>query len=185
MSSVNHSRGRRPVRTAAPQRRTDSPANPRPRARRPHRRCNARPCARSCEASHASARSRRCSSSTRPTANRVHKPATLAHILDMEDPLQTLVFCRMRMEVDAHIEPFNARGHRSEVLRRRNATAPARSRHRVLPLAEGRHADRGRRDRHRPRHHPHLARRQLRRPSGARGVSAPHRPDRPRWSQKG
>jgi ATP-dependent RNA helicase DeaD len=48
--------------------------------------------------------------------NRGHKAATLARILDMEDPVATLVFCRTRMEVDALVETFNAHGHRSEAL---------------------------------------------------------------------
>ena len=48
--------------------------------------------------------------------NRAHKPATLARILDMEDPVATLVFCRTRMEVDALVETFNAHGHRGEAL---------------------------------------------------------------------
>ena len=48
--------------------------------------------------------------------NRAHKPATLARILDMEDPVATLVFCRTRMEVDSLVETFNAHGHRSEAL---------------------------------------------------------------------
>lgn len=48
--------------------------------------------------------------------NRAHKPVTLARILDMEDPVATLVFCRTRMEVDALVETFNAHGHRSEAL---------------------------------------------------------------------
>ena len=48
--------------------------------------------------------------------NRAHKAATLARILDMEDPVATLVFCRTRLEVDALVETFNAHGHRSEAL---------------------------------------------------------------------
>ena len=48
--------------------------------------------------------------------NRAHKAATLARILDMEDPVATLVFCRTRMEVDALVETFNAHGRRSEAL---------------------------------------------------------------------
>ena len=48
--------------------------------------------------------------------NRAHKAATLARVLDMEDPVATLVFCRTRMEVDALVETFNAHGHRSEAL---------------------------------------------------------------------
>ena len=48
--------------------------------------------------------------------NRANKAATLARILDMEDPVATLVFCRTRLEVDALVETFNAHGHRSEAL---------------------------------------------------------------------
>jgi ATP-dependent RNA helicase DeaD len=48
--------------------------------------------------------------------NRAHKPATLARILDMEDPVATLVFCRTRMEVESLVETFNAHGHRGEAL---------------------------------------------------------------------
>src|SRR6185436_15157381 len=48
--------------------------------------------------------------------NRAHKPATLARILDMEDPVATLVFCRTRMEVESLVETFNAHGHRAEAL---------------------------------------------------------------------
>ncbi|MEO8256219.1 MAG: DEAD/DEAH box helicase [Acidobacteriota bacterium] len=48
--------------------------------------------------------------------NRSHKPATLARILDMEDPVATLVFCRTRMEVESLVETFNAHGHRGEAL---------------------------------------------------------------------
>src|SRR6185436_10249408 len=33
--------------------------------------------------------------------SRAHKPATLARVLDMEDPIATLVFCRTRLEVDS------------------------------------------------------------------------------------
>src|SRR5712672_3585191 len=48
--------------------------------------------------------------------NRAYKPATLARILDMEDPAATLVFCRTRMEVESLVETFNAHGHRGEAL---------------------------------------------------------------------
>ncbi len=48
--------------------------------------------------------------------HRSHKPATLARILDMEDPVATLVFCRTRLEVEALVETFNAHGHRGEAL---------------------------------------------------------------------
>jgi ATP-dependent RNA helicase DeaD len=48
--------------------------------------------------------------------NRAHKPATLARVLDMEDPAATLVFCRTRMEVESLVETFKAHGRRSEGL---------------------------------------------------------------------
>ena len=60
----------------------------------------------------------RCRGSGRSPTSSIarHKAATLARILDMEDPVATLVFCRTRMEVDALVETFNAHGHRSEAL---------------------------------------------------------------------
>src|SRR5258706_4152854 len=48
--------------------------------------------------------------------HRAHKAATLARILDMEDPVATLVFCRTRLEVESLVETFNAHGHRAEAL---------------------------------------------------------------------
>ena len=48
--------------------------------------------------------------------NRAHKAATLARIVDMEDPVATLVFCRTRMEVESLVEAFNAHGRRGEAL---------------------------------------------------------------------
>ncbi len=48
--------------------------------------------------------------------HRPHKPATLARILDMEDPVATLVFCRTRLEVEALVDTCNAHGHRGEAL---------------------------------------------------------------------
>src|SRR5437868_3541549 len=48
--------------------------------------------------------------------HRAHKAATLARILDMEDPVATLVFCRTRLEVESLVETFNAHGHRGEAL---------------------------------------------------------------------
>jgi ATP-dependent RNA helicase DeaD len=48
--------------------------------------------------------------------HRAHKPATLARVLDMEDPDATLVFCRTRMEVESLVETFKAHGRRSEAL---------------------------------------------------------------------
>jgi ATP-dependent RNA helicase DeaD len=47
---------------------------------------------------------------------RAHKAATLERILDMEDPVATLVFCRTRLEVEALVETCNAHGHRAEAL---------------------------------------------------------------------
>jgi ATP-dependent RNA helicase DeaD len=70
--------------------------------------------------------------------NRAHKPATLARILDMEDPVATLVFCRTRMEVDALVETFNAHGHRSEAL---HGGMEQRQRDRVMGLFRAKKAD--------------------------------------------
>jgi ATP-dependent RNA helicase DeaD len=42
--------------------------------------------------------------------------ATLERILDMEDPVATLVFCRTRLEVESLVETCNAHGHRAEAL---------------------------------------------------------------------
>ena len=47
---------------------------------------------------------------------RAQKPATLERILDMEDPVATLVFCRTRLEVESLVETCNAHGHRAEAL---------------------------------------------------------------------
>ena len=52
---------------------------------------------------------------------RVHRrpgaeAATLERILDMEDPVATLVFCRTRLEVESLVETCNAHGHRAEAL---------------------------------------------------------------------
>jgi ATP-dependent RNA helicase DeaD len=47
---------------------------------------------------------------------RSQKPATLERILDMEDPVATLVFCRTRVEVESLVETCNAHGHRAEAL---------------------------------------------------------------------
>ena len=47
---------------------------------------------------------------------RAQKPATLERILDMEDPVATLVFCRTRLEVESLMETCNAHGHRAEAL---------------------------------------------------------------------
>jgi ATP-dependent RNA helicase DeaD len=47
---------------------------------------------------------------------RSQKAATLERILDMEDPVATLVFCRTRLEVESLVETCNAHGHRAEAL---------------------------------------------------------------------
>ena len=70
--------------------------------------------------------------------NRAHKPATLARILDMEDPVATLVFCRTRMEVESLVETFNAHGHRSEAL---HGGMEQRQRDRVMGLFRAKKAD--------------------------------------------
>ena len=48
--------------------------------------------------------------------SRAQKPATLERILDMEDPVATLVFCRTRLEVESLVETCSAHGHRAEAL---------------------------------------------------------------------
>ena len=70
--------------------------------------------------------------------NRPHKPATLARILDMEDPAATLVFCRTRMEVEALVETFKAHGHRSEAL---HGGMEQRQRDRVMGLFRAKKAE--------------------------------------------
>ncbi|MES1255462.1 MAG: DEAD/DEAH box helicase [Acidobacteriota bacterium] len=47
---------------------------------------------------------------------RAHKSATLGRVLDMEDPVATLVFCRTRIEVESLVETLNAHGQRAEGL---------------------------------------------------------------------
>ncbi len=70
--------------------------------------------------------------------SRAHKPATLARVLDMEDPVATLVFCRTRMEVESLVETFNAHGHRSEAL---HGGMEQRQRDRVMGLFRAKKAD--------------------------------------------
>ena len=70
--------------------------------------------------------------------NRAHKAATLARILDMEDPVATLVFCRTRMEVDTLVETFNAHGQRCEAL---HGGMMQRQRDRVMDLFRSQKAD--------------------------------------------
>ena len=47
---------------------------------------------------------------------RAQKAATLERILDMEDPVATLIFCRTRLEVESLVETCSAHGHRAEAL---------------------------------------------------------------------
>ena len=47
---------------------------------------------------------------------RAHKRAALARVLDMEDPVSTLVFCRTRLDVDTLVETLNAHGQRAAAL---------------------------------------------------------------------
>ncbi|MGB7220289.1 MAG: DEAD/DEAH box helicase, partial [Vicinamibacterales bacterium] len=70
--------------------------------------------------------------------HRAHKPATLARILDMEDPVATLVFCRTRLEVESLVETFNAHGHRAEAL---HGGIVQRQRDHVMGLFRAKKAD--------------------------------------------
>jgi ATP-dependent RNA helicase DeaD len=62
---------------------------------------------------------------------RAQKAATLERILDMEDPVATLVFCRTRLEVESLVETCNAHGHRAEAL---HGGMEQRQRDRVMNL---------------------------------------------------
>jgi ATP-dependent RNA helicase DeaD len=70
--------------------------------------------------------------------HRAHKPATLARILDMEDPVATLVFCRTRLEVESLVETFNAHGRRGEGL---HGGMMQRQRDHVMGLFRAKKAD--------------------------------------------
>ena len=70
--------------------------------------------------------------------HRAHKPVTLARILDMEDPVATLVFCRTRLEVESLVETFNAHGQRAEAL---HGGMEQRQRDRVMGLFRSQKAD--------------------------------------------
>jgi ATP-dependent RNA helicase DeaD len=50
------------------------------------------------------------------TVPRGHKPGALARVLDLEQPVAAVVFCRTRGEVDQLTEAMNGRGHRAESL---------------------------------------------------------------------
>ncbi|MEQ1871008.1 MAG: DEAD/DEAH box helicase [Vicinamibacterales bacterium] len=70
--------------------------------------------------------------------HRAYKAATLARILDMEDPAATLVFCRTRLEVESLVETFNAHGQRAEAL---HGGMVQRQRDHVLGLFRAQKAD--------------------------------------------
>ena len=69
---------------------------------------------------------------------RAHKPAALARIIDMEDPVATLVFCRTRLEVESLVETFNAHGQRAEAL---HGGMEQRQRDKVMSLFRSQKAD--------------------------------------------
>jgi ATP-dependent RNA helicase DeaD len=69
---------------------------------------------------------------------RAHKPAALARIIDMEDPVATLVFCRTRLEVESLVETFNAHGQRAEAL---HGGMEQRQRDKVMNLFRSQKAD--------------------------------------------
>ena len=70
--------------------------------------------------------------------NRAHKPQALARILEIEDPVATLLFCRTRIEVDALVETFNAHGQRSVAL---HGGMQQRQRDHVMGLFRSQKAD--------------------------------------------
>jgi ATP-dependent RNA helicase DeaD len=70
--------------------------------------------------------------------SRAHKPAALARILDVEDPVATLVFCRTRMEVESLVETFARPRPRSEAL---HGGMEQRQRDRVMGLFRAKKAD--------------------------------------------
>ena len=47
---------------------------------------------------------------------RAQKPAALDRILDLENPVSAIVFCRTRLEVDSLAETLNAHGYQAEAL---------------------------------------------------------------------
>jgi len=69
---------------------------------------------------------------------RPHKSAALARVLDMEDPVATLVFCRTRIEVETLVEIINAHGQRAEAL---HGGMMQRQRDKVMGLFRAQKAD--------------------------------------------
>ena len=115
---------------------------------------------------------------------RAHKPAALDRVLDMENPTSAIVFCRTRLEVETLVETLNAHGRRAQAL---HGGMEQRQRDRVMQMfrgGKGGPAHRHRRRGARPRHRAAVARLQLRRAAGGRGVRAPHRPHRPRGPRR-
>src|SRR5436190_266540 len=70
--------------------------------------------------------------------SRPHKSAALARVLDMEDPVATLVFCRTRIEVETLVETINAHGQRAEAL---HGGMMQRQRDKVMGLFRAQKAD--------------------------------------------
>ena len=70
--------------------------------------------------------------------SRAHKSAALARILDMEDPVATLVFCRTRIEVEQLVETMTAHGQRAEAL---HGGMLQKQRDRVMGLFRAQKAD--------------------------------------------
>ena len=69
---------------------------------------------------------------------RPYKTAALARLLDMEDPVATIVFCRTRLEVETLVETLNAHGQRAEAL---HGGMAQRQRDRVMQLFRQQKAD--------------------------------------------
>ncbi|MQA31369.1 MAG: DEAD/DEAH box helicase [Luteitalea sp.] len=69
---------------------------------------------------------------------RAHKPATLGRVLDVEDPVAALVFCRTRLEVESLVETLNAHGRRTQAL---HGGMQQRERDRVMGLFRAQKAD--------------------------------------------
>jgi ATP-dependent RNA helicase DeaD len=69
---------------------------------------------------------------------RAHKPAALDRVLDMEDPVSALVFCRTRLEVEMLVETLNAHGRRAQAL---HGGMEQRQRDRVMQMFRSGKAD--------------------------------------------
>jgi ATP-dependent RNA helicase DeaD len=69
---------------------------------------------------------------------RANKPAALARVLDMEDPVATIVFCRTRLEVETLVDTITAHGHQAGAL---HGGMVQRQRDKVMNLFRARKAD--------------------------------------------